>query len=344
MGVRARVLGVAAIATIASLAGVTSASAVVKDFAPDAQARDFNGGPGGWTFSTEYGGLCIPAITCYTAGSEHVSNGGPTGAGDGFLRTDLFTIANAVTETNAILTSPSFKYSGVNGNVPKQITFNMDRRTDLGGLLPVIADNATYTVKLVELGGTGTTIVDSTSMEGAEDAWTSIPTVTIGKDDLAIGSTYQIQIISTFAAGVTVLGLGTADYDNVVLQIRGGGGGGGGGGNAGSGGGFTTAIRNLIGTATHKGNKLLVPVGCPRFVAPAKCKLAVQAKLKKTGPAATKTKKLNLGAGKKKIAKLKIKGKYREAISKKKKVTVRVRASAGGKKRTVIKRVRVRHG
>lgn len=343
MGVRGRLLGVA-VAAIATLGLSGSALAAVNDYAPQPQSQNFNGGPGGWSFSTDYGGLCIPALTCYTVGSEQVPDDGPSGAGDGFLRVDLFAIANAVTETNAILSSPTFKYKGAGGDKPKKLTFTMDRRTDLGALLPVIADNATYTVKATEVGGASQTLIDTTTMEGAEDLWTSVPKVNLDTDALNVGGTYQLEIVSTFAAGVTVIGTGSADYDNVKLTARGGGGGGGQGGNAGPGAGFTTAIKNLIGNATLKGKRLLVPVGCPRFVAPKTCKLKVVAKLRKTGRPATKPARLRVKPGAKKIARLKVKRAYQIPIESRKRVTVKVKASFGGKKRNVIKRVRIRHG
>ena len=345
MGVRGRALGIA-VAAIATLGLSGNALAATSEYAPEPQSQNFNGGGGGWGFASEYGGLCIPAVSCYTVGSEAVAEGGPTGPGDGFLRVDLFTIANAVTETNAILSSPVFTYKGVDGKRPRRLTFLMDRRTDLGAVLPVIADNATYTVKAAEVGGPATTLVESTSMEGAEDAWVSVPRVVLDRDELDIGKQYQLQIISTFAAGVSVIGTATADYDNVILRARGGGGAGGGGGQAGAGAGFVQAVKNLIGNATvkGKGKKLLVPVGCPRFVAPNRCALKVAAKFKKTGPKVTNNKNVKVKAGKKKIAKLRVKPQYREALTKRKRVVVHIRAKAGGKSRTVTKSVRVRQG
>jgi hypothetical protein len=325
-----------------SLAGTALGS--TNEYAPEQQARDFNGGAGGWTFSTEYGGLCVPAVTCYLVGGEHVPANGAEGASDGYLRTDLTTIADAVTETNAIFRSPSFTYQGAGGEEPKKLTFTLDRRTDLGAVLPVITDDATFEVKALQAGGPAVTLIDATSMAGAEDAWTSVPQAQLDTDDLKVGKTYQIEITSTFQAGVQVIGTGTIDYDNVVIRAVGGGGGGGGAGNAGPGGGLTTAIKNNIGSATHKGNRIRVPVGCPRFVAPKKCALRVAARLKRKGGNATSTAGLQVRAGKKRTAVLTVTKAYRDQIEGRKRIFVRVRAQAGGgKKRTVIKRVKLRH-
>jgi hypothetical protein len=321
-----------------------SAQAVSNEYAPQDQSRNFNGGPGGWSSASEYGGLCIPVLTCYVTGGEHETDGGSTGAGDGFVRLELFTIANAVTETNAILRSPSFVYRGAGGDEPKAVKFSMDRRTDVGALLPAIADNATYAVKAVPGGGPAVTLIDSTPIVGAEDTWTAIDPVNVDPDRLKVGRRYHLEIISTFQPNIEVIGTGTLDYDNVVLRARGGGGGGGGLGEGGTGEGFTAGIKNGLGNATLKGNRLSVPAGCPRSVAPKKCKLRVVAKLNRRGPKATETDKLRVKPGGKKTALLRIKPQFQDKIEQKRRIVVRVRAKAGKKTRTVIKRVKVRKG
>ncbi len=337
---RVKILGT--VCAIVSLVAVPSASAAIFDYAPEQQARDFNGGSGGWASATEHGGLCLPAITCYGAGGTH-ETGGATGPDDGFLRINLFTIAEAVTDTTAVLTSPAFTYRGAGGEMPKRLTFSMDRRTDVGGLLPAVDDAASYSVRAISSEGPAITLVNSRSISGAEEVWTSIDPVELDTDELKIGRTYQIAVSTTFQSGVTVIGTGTVDYDNVVLRARGGGGGGGGGGNAGPGGGLTTGIRNSLGDAEHRGNRLVVPAGCPKNVAPKKCKLKVAAKFNRKGPNVTSSDKLSVRPGGKKTAVLKIKSEYREAMDNRKKVVVKVKAKAGGKTRTVIKRVKVRH-
>ena len=332
-----------AVCALASLVAVPSASAAIHDYAPDAQARDFNGGDGGWTLSTEHSGLCIPALTCYSTGAEHEAEGGPGGAADGFLRLELFTIAEAVTDTTGVLSSPSFQYRGAGGDVPKRLTFMLDRRTDVGGLLPAVDDAATYTVKAVPNGGPAVTLVNNRSILGAEDTWTAIDPVELDPSDLSVGRTYSLEISTTFQSGVTVIGTGDVDYDNVVLRARGGGGGGGGGGNAGPGGGLTTGIRNSLGDAEHKGNRLAVPAGCPKNVAPKKCKLKVAAKFRKNGPKVTETDALTVRPGGKKTATLRIKSQYRDEMENRNKVIVKVKVKAGGKTRSVLKKIKVRH-
>ena len=337
---KAKILG--AVCALVSLVAVPSASAEIFDYAPDQQARDFNGGGGGWTNATEHGGLCIPSVTCYGAGATH-ETGGATGPDDGFLRINLFTIAEAVTDTTAVLSSPPFTYKGAGGETPKRLTFSLDRRTDVGGLLPAVDDAASYSVRATSTGGPAVTLVSSRSILGAEDLWTAIDPVELNPEELKVGRTYQIVVETTFQSGVTVIGTGTVDYDNVVLRARGGGGGGGGGGNAGPGGGLTTGIRNSLGPAEHKGNKLTVPAGCPKNVAPKKCKLKVAAKFNRRGPKVTSSDKLTVRPGGKKTAVLKIKSEYRDAMEGRKKIVVKVKVKAGGKTRTVIKRVKVRH-
>ncbi len=335
-----KILGAAC--ALASLVAVPSASAATNEYAPEAQARDFNGGDGGWTLDTEHAGLCIPALTCYTVGAEHEASGGPGGAADGFLRVDLFTIAEAVTDTTAVVESPSFVYRGVGGDKPKNLTFTLDRRTDVGGLLPAVDDAATYSVTAVPDNGSAVTLVNDRSIAGAEDVWTAIEPVQLDPDDLKVGRSYSLAIATTFKSGVTVIGTGDVDYDNVVLRARGGGGGGGGGGNAGPGGGLTTGIRNSIGAASLKGNKLSVPAGCPRNI-DKRCKLKVAAKLNRKGPKVTSSDKLKVRPGGKKTAVVKVKSQYRDKVEERRRIVVKVKVKAGGKSRTVIKRVKVRH-
>jgi hypothetical protein len=343
MGVRGKTLAIVVCVCASLAASAGTAMAATNEYAPEAQARNFNGGAGGWTSTIGHGGLCIPVVTCYSAGAGQVANGGQNGAGDGFMRTELFTIADAITSTSSTLVSPTFVYQGAGGEAPKDLTFTLDRRTDLGALLPVINDNATYSVVAREVGGPAVTVIPSTTLAGAEDKWTSIAPVHLNANDLEVGRSYRLEITSTFQAGVQVIGTGTVDYDNVVLTARGGGGGGGGQGQAGSGGGLTTAVKNMIGHAAFKGNKLRVPVGCPKFVAPKKCSLRVVARLGKKGPNATAAQALRVKGGAKRTAKLRIKQAFKDKLAKRNKVVIRVRVSAAGKKRTVIKSVRIKH-
>jgi hypothetical protein len=343
MGVRGKTVAVVGLVCASLAASAGMAMAATNEYAPAAQARNFDGGAGGWASTVGHGGLCIPVVTCYSVEAGQVANGGQTGAGDGFMRTQLFTIADAVTSTSSTLVSPTFVYQGAGGEAPKNLTLTLDRRTDLGALLPVISDNATYSVVARQVGGPAVTLVPSTTLAGAEDQWTSIPPVHLNADDLEVGRSYRLEITSTFQAGVQVIGAGTVDYDNVVLTARGGGGGGGGNGEAGSGGGLVTAVGNLIGQASLKGNNLRVPVGCPKFVAPSKCTLRVVAKLSRKGAKATAAKRLRVAAGKKRTAKLRIKPAYKDALAKRNRVVIRIRVSAAGKKRTVVKRVRIKH-
>jgi hypothetical protein len=343
MGVRGKTIAVVGLVCASLAVSAGAATAATSEYATDQQARDFNGGAGGWTSKTGHGGLCIPLVTCYLTQAGPVASGGPTGAADGFMRSELFTIADAVTSTSSTLTSPQFVYRGADGEEPKSLTFTLDRRTDLGALLPVITDNATYSVVARQVGGPAVTLIPSTTLAGAEDKWTSIAPVELNANDLAVGRSYRLEITSTFQAGIQVIGTGTVDYDNVVLTARGAGGGGGGQGEAGSGGGLTAGVSNLIGNASRHGNKLRVPVGCPRFVAPERCTLRVVAKLSRKGAKATATKRLRVAAGQKRIAKLRIKRAHKEALASRKRVVVRIRVSAAGKKRTVVKRVRIKH-
>ena len=327
-----RIVGLAA-ATIAAFAAFTAvAGAAATSYAPDPESRNFNGGDGGWTSSTTHSGPCVELVTCYAVDYSHQSSGGPDGDGDGFIRGELTSVFGAGISTDAIWTSPEFVYHGVGGRPARNLRMTLDRRTDLSAILPVIADNATYAVQAVPVGGGDPVpLQELTSMEGAEDGWTREASQ-VAPNALEVGQAYQLQLISRFNQGLTVIDTGLFDYDNVILRAR-------------------RTIRpavlrrgakKAIGAAVTDGKRLAVRVGCPPAVRPGKCTLRTTALLKRKGPRATTTRKVGARGGVRKFTTVRVKPKHRTKVAARKRIWVKVNVRADGRKAVVRKQVRLR--
>ena len=82
---RSRLLPAAAIAALSILivwlipAGAKAATVTY----PSGNVSTFATGNGGWTSSTDYGGVCVPAVTCPELSGSYQSSGGAAGGSDG---------------------------------------------------------------------------------------------------------------------------------------------------------------------------------------------------------------------------------------------------------------------
>jgi len=328
-----RALAIAAACIAATAALPAAAGAATNLYAPNAQSRTFDGGIGDWIADVTYSGVCVPGLTCLSVTNEHQADGGPDGAGDGFIRSEATSLASLLSTTDVIWDSPVFRYRGAGGRVPQSLTLGLDRRTDLSSLLPVIGEEALYSVEAVPAGGGApVALIDPTSLEGAEDEWISDPTTSVAPGALEVGELYLLRITSEFSADLALLASGTVDYDNVVLRAH----------RAVTAGELAKGVKAKIGAAKLKGKRLRVRVGCPGSVRPAKCSLKVVALLKRKGKKATKAKRLGVKAGGRKVAKLRVKPKRLAKLANRRKVWIRVNARGGGAKTVVRKKVRLR--
>lgn len=104
----------------------------------------------------------------------------------------------------------------------------------------------------------------------------------------------------------------------------------------------TGALHGSVGaTGMIRGNKIMVPVRCPKSVA-AKCRVKLAGYSKgKRSKRATSTGKVGVKPGKRKLAALRIKPATRTLVNRKNKLVFRVSISAGGEKLSFFKKIRL---
>ena len=201
------------------IGGASSASAATSVYHPTDDARTFENSDGGWTDSSQYtNGLCVPAVTCPAVGSFYVPAGGAGGVDDGFYRTRLVGLASLLSTTRATLVSPTFTYDGAAGEVPDSLALTLDKRADVDALLQLLTE-VNYSVYLDRIGNGGgsVTIVDHVDVANFNQ-WTSIASVSVNPNQLTIGHTYRIRIVTELDLPVGVIDDANFDYDNVVLR------------------------------------------------------------------------------------------------------------------------------
>lgn len=214
--------GAAAIAALAVAAPATAA-APPTTYPTPAQARDFDGGLGGWTGSSEYSGLClIPILLCTGTSSGHTATGGagPKPANQsGYAYSGFLSLASVTGVATGVLTSPSFVYSGVGGKKPWKLQLSLSRRANVQGLLQ-LGTNVYYTVQIVRAsdGAVAATPVAGVPVKPLV-GWTPLPApIEIDPSVLNVGEQYKVRIRTTLEGGVNVGPVASFDYDNVVLS------------------------------------------------------------------------------------------------------------------------------
>jgi Ca2+-binding RTX toxin-like protein len=205
-------------AAIATLAVAPAANAAISEYHPDAEARTFATSAGDWSGSSEYtNGLCIAGVTCPDVSSEHVASGGAGGAGDGYLRSGLDGLLSLLSTTQAIWESPEFTYDGAAGEVPDAVSFTFDRRTDAEALLLLLEDAnvSAYLDNITQ--GTSLEIVGHVPIPNV-GSWTSLAAVDVSPEQLTIGDTYRIRIVTELDLPAAVIPDSEFNYDNVLLR------------------------------------------------------------------------------------------------------------------------------
>ncbi|UJA20562.1 hypothetical protein HJD18_10320 [Thermoleophilia bacterium SCSIO 60948] len=329
-----RLTALMACATI-SLLAPSVADAAVSKYAPDQNARDFQGSAGGWTSSSDPDPLCIlPGAICPAISGGREADGGA--GGGGYMATNIdTTLLNTVLATNTgVLSSPGFTYRGAKGKQPQQLNLRLKRKSELADLLAIPGNSAELSVSLVPAGGGAVVEAIEPRPIGAQAAWSPVG-AKLAPGELEVGKRYRIEIASRFTTIASLLPSGSVGYDDVVLSARRKGSRGG-GANPGK------QIANGIGkTIKIKGNKARVRVACPRSAKPGKCRLKVSGLQKRKGPKVTNTKRVNLAAGQRKVVRLKVVRK-RRAIARRGRMFVKVRYRMPGARGKVVKPVRVR--
>lgn len=339
------ILGAGALALL--VLAISAGQARAASYPPGGGA--FNGSAEGWSAN----GKCnLELIICTSDARYDGGAGNPPGS--------------LVSETNILLTvfglfhgefafeSPQFTVGadgGGQGTVSLQRSFVPPTLAKLGPEL-------TYTVTLLDRtnGTSQVAFNDATQDESAA----FLPKA--GNVAVVAGHAYTIAITGQVSSTVELLSLvkgsTTAGFDNVTLSGPGvngpGGGGGGNGGNGeggeGSGGGngvsglndskLESLLRSsLTGTATVKGNKVLVKAKCPKKVGVA-CRVTLQGMLKKGKPATAKrTVKISHGKSKKVV--LEIKPKLKKQVAKRKSLLFKETVKAAKAKATVYKTLKL---
>jgi hypothetical protein len=350
----------------------------VSVYHPDAESRHFTTSAGGWTGSEGEGGSCTP-FTCPTVTNSHQSSGGASGAGDGHLRTAVdgtLGVSGVVTGT---WLSPAFTYAGAAGQAPDRLELALARRAELTNFASASQNNATYTVEIVGAGGGGVAalVVDNQPLSDSP-AFVPVGPLAVDPGLLAVGQQYQIRITTRFAFGSTVVPGGSVDYDDVLLTAvddpappagpGGPGGPGGGTGDPGSPGSgspgptgprgpqgprgdraldtaFLTSFiknntRNWVGL---NGNALEVLVRCPGRAKEkgGVCRFKLTALWKRRGPAATRTRNVNLRAKGKRIVALPLVPGLQRRVATRGQILVRYEVRVGDVRAKVFKQLKI---
>lgn len=331
---RTRVGPLIAFAALALALWAPSSQAATQSYAPQAESRNFNGGDGGWTHQVTYQGLlCDLGLTCPNVTNSFVADGGLTGAGDGYIRSDFEKIITALAGTSVgTWESPEFTFAGVKGSKPVAVDVQLHRTTSLAALLELPNSDARYSVNVIDVDEESTVPVITDEQLPEEEDWTGIGPVAVDPAALRVGRTYKLQIRTAVTTPLLALFVdGWVGYDEVRLRAHGV-----------PKAQLSRAVRTGIGAAALKRGKVRVPVRCPKQVRPGKCRAKVTALLKGKGPAVTKRRAVAVRGGKKKIVALKVKPRYAAKVATRKRLVVRAKVRAMGERFTVKKRVKVR--
>lgn len=363
---------VAAATASLSLALAATATAAESSYPPDAGARDFSSGPGGWQESVDFGGVCVAPVVCPTVANSHEPSGGA--GGGSFIRSSYAGVVGVQSiggAATAIWESPQFVYTGAGGEDARSVQLTLSRRADVAELLAVEGNSATYSVQLLNVNtGAELTLVDAASLAGAE-GWTATAAASVKASRLVAGDTYRLRILTEYRTGTSVLVGGSADYDDVVLGASTVGANGEDGSDDGKGGSggmssedlsslmrasgigdFATLVGTGAGGANGKdgssganggaaatAKRLLVKLRCPAKVGRT-CKIKAQGLLNKRRPA-TFVKRVSIPKGKARKVALRLKPKAKGKVAKRKFIRVKAKVRAGKASATVVKRLRL---
>lgn len=98
-----------ATAVAASLMAVAATGAQAASFPAQTDGQHFKSSKGGWSASVAYRGTClIPGVTCGLGTASWVNHGGADGQSDGFLRSNVRTIAGVLSNTAVSWASGGF--------------------------------------------------------------------------------------------------------------------------------------------------------------------------------------------------------------------------------------------
>jgi hypothetical protein len=235
-GMKGACVGALAAVALAVVPATAGAQDAVSVYSPDPEARTFSTSTGGFTGGSASLGLCIPAITCPTVENKHVAAGGTTG--DGFLRSEFGNLLGVAGQTFASWTGAPWVYEGAAGDRPDEVVASVSHNSNLNALLNVVGNSGEYLVQVLDdsAGGQATTLIRRPIQPTG--GWTKSGNVAVDRDELVIGHTYRLRIVTILTYGVEAIAGGRSDYDDLMITAKreeGGGGGSRGGNNPGGG-------------------------------------------------------------------------------------------------------------
>lgn len=179
---------------------------------------NFQNGLGGWTTNIDYGGLCLPGVTCAAATGQFENVGGAdqsASTNDGFASIQFGGVASLGANFIATTQSPEFtipqSWSG-NANLSIRV------RNNFPGLLPV--DYSAYSrLNLLDVSNPNTPhIVASREDHNNDNDWSYVLNGDVSNQIVA-GKTYRIQVVSSITGPLGVAVGGSFDYDNPRLVL-----------------------------------------------------------------------------------------------------------------------------
>src|SRR5690349_14671174 len=121
---------VGAIAASALLFAMPVPASHADTYTPNTASQDFSTGTAGWGQSSEFSGLCLPALVC-PAVVNSWSGGGADG--NGYIRTQFGSVASTQAgSSTGVWESPTFEYKGLGGKVPGAVSFDMNMLRNVG--------------------------------------------------------------------------------------------------------------------------------------------------------------------------------------------------------------------
>ncbi len=277
--------------------------------ASQAATHDYAPGETSWTGETESQGLCVPALLCPVVSNTVHDEVGAPGTNAGYIETAVGSLTGVGATSIGIFTSSPFEYNGVGGKNATSLKFGMSRIADVGQLLAVAGNAATYSVDLINADGTGVTnIIEPAPLAGAPD-WLAIAKVPLDDSVMKIGKAYRIRVTTRYETGATVIPGGAAGYDGIQIRARRATGKGNGNGN-----GADTdagiAKSGVAGNAvlSKNGKRIRVKVRCSAKLEGA-CKMTLTGLVTKHGPKLTQRRHVKVGSGNKRIVSLRVKRK-----------------------------------
>lgn len=319
---------------------------------PSGNASTFASGNGGWTSSADYGGLCIPSVTCPQLSGSFQSSGGAAGSGDGFIRTDsgALTLTSLLSTSTHTWRSPGFTYNGFAGKVPDNLRFSVGLNPAVAALIN-LGVNVQVSARAVALSGGGDQVLIDARSPGTASGWKTL-SAQIGPGSLEIGKQYRIELSLSIGGLAAVLPAGSVGFDDVSLRATGsstGNGDGNGNGNGNTPGAVLPPPKNVApGVAYLYKNRLFIRLKCPKAFKP-RCKIRAVAMTKRfRGKVVTPVRRTNLRSGRHIRKVLGVKPGFRARVRKLAKLKrhsltlrINIRSKRGAKKATRYQRLRV---